>query len=178
MSQVSRNRRDQIHGGRASILATETERGWFTETELGFLRRRQSQDLIWSSMYDKYSCSAKITTHLDDIRHCKAPPGTNWSKRWTDRVFIISTRRDYIFASETQPGSWRGTAHLMPANRGRRSRSSAKMQPTLHLPSPQPMLDNGASTGCELDLTHNLWKLRPSNSASNAPATHPNYSHT
>ena len=38
--------------------------------------------------------STKITSHLDHISRCKAPPGTNWSNRWTYRVFVINTRRD------------------------------------------------------------------------------------
>ena len=29
----------------------------------------------------------KITTHLDYISHCKTASGTNWSCRWTYRVF-------------------------------------------------------------------------------------------
>ena len=34
-------------------------------------------DLICTSIYDKYSGSTKFATHLDHIRYCKAPPGTN-----------------------------------------------------------------------------------------------------
>jgi len=47
-----------------------------------------------SALYDKYSGSMKITTHLDNISHCKTASGTNWSNRWVYRVFIINTRRD------------------------------------------------------------------------------------
>ena len=47
-------------------------------------------------MYDKCSGSKKITTHLDHVSHCKPTPDTNRSNRWTDRVFIINTRRDSI----------------------------------------------------------------------------------
>jgi hypothetical protein len=36
----------------------------------------------------------KVTTHLHHISHCKATPGTNWSNRWTYRVFIKTSRRD------------------------------------------------------------------------------------
>jgi hypothetical protein len=50
-------------------------------------------DLIWTSVYDKYSGSMKITTHLDHIGHCKATLGSNWSNRWMYRVFFIGTRR-------------------------------------------------------------------------------------
>ena len=38
----------------------------------------------------------KVTTHLDHIRHCNKASGTDWSNRWTYRVVIINTRRDYI----------------------------------------------------------------------------------
>ena len=40
--------------------------------------------------------STKSTTHLDHTSHCKTTTGTNWSNRWTNRVFIINTRRDSI----------------------------------------------------------------------------------
>ena len=38
----------------------------------------------------------KMTTHLDYISHCKTASGTNWSSRWTYRVFMKNTRRDEI----------------------------------------------------------------------------------
>ena len=44
------------------------------------------------SIHEKHSGSMKVTTHLDHIRHCKAPSGTSWSNTRTFRVFIINTR--------------------------------------------------------------------------------------
>jgi hypothetical protein len=54
------------------------------------------EDFIRTGIYDEYSGLMKITTHLDHISHCKTVSGTNWSNRWTYRVFIINTRRDEI----------------------------------------------------------------------------------
>ena len=51
-----------------------------------------SPDLIRTSIYDKYSGSMKITTHLYHISHYKTSSGINWSNRWTFRVFIMNTR--------------------------------------------------------------------------------------
>ena len=48
--------------------------------------------LIRTSIYDKYSGSMKITTHLDRISHCKTASGTNWSNGWTYRVFTPAHR--------------------------------------------------------------------------------------
>ena len=39
------------------------------------------RDLIRTSIYDGYSGSTKITTHLDHISHWKASPGASWLKR-------------------------------------------------------------------------------------------------
>ena len=47
-----------------------------------------------TSMYDKYSGSMKITTHLDRISHCETASGANWSNRWTYRVFLRGAHRD------------------------------------------------------------------------------------
>ena len=49
-------------------------------------------NFIRTSIYDKYSGSMKITTHLDPISHCKTLSHTNWSNRWTYR----NIRRNYI----------------------------------------------------------------------------------
>ena len=38
----------------------------------------------------------KITTHPDHMSHCDTPSGTNWSNRWTYRVFIINTHKTVI----------------------------------------------------------------------------------
>ena len=57
------------------------------------------RDLLRSSVSDKYSGSMKITTHLHHISRCKRASDTNWSSRWTYRVFIINTRRDSIWNS-------------------------------------------------------------------------------
>ena len=59
--------------------------------------------LIRTIIYDKYSGSTKITTHLDHISHRKMTSGINWSNRWTCRAFIINTRRDSILTSEPDP---------------------------------------------------------------------------
>ena len=45
---------------------------------------------IRTSIYDKYSGSTKITTHLDYISRCKTASGTNWLNRWTYRVFDLA----------------------------------------------------------------------------------------
>ena len=37
-----------------------------------------------------------LTTHLDHVSRCKASPVTNWPNRWTNRVFTMNTRRDWI----------------------------------------------------------------------------------
>ena len=52
------------------------------------------EDLTRTGVDDKYWGSTKITTHLDHISHCKTASGTNWSNRWTHRVFIKNARRD------------------------------------------------------------------------------------
>ena len=41
------------------------------------------QNLIRTSICDKYSGSTKTTTRLDHISHCKTASGTNWANRWT-----------------------------------------------------------------------------------------------
>ena len=51
-------------------------------------------DCIRTSIYDKYSGSLKLTSHLYHVSHCTTASGTHWSNRWTYRVFVISTRRD------------------------------------------------------------------------------------
>ena len=56
--------------------------------------RPRTCNFIQTSIYEKYSGSMKITPHLDHIRHCKTASGTNWSNRWTYRVFMINTRRN------------------------------------------------------------------------------------
>ena len=62
-------------------------------------------DLIRTSICDKYSGSMKITTHLDDICHGQYSPVTNWLKRWTNQIFIVNTRRDYIIEKHSPWGS-------------------------------------------------------------------------
>jgi hypothetical protein len=51
-------------------------------------------DFIQTSVYGKYSGSMKFTKYLDHISHCKTASGTNWSHRWTYRVFIRTIHRD------------------------------------------------------------------------------------
>ena len=53
-------------------------------------------DFIRTSICDKHPGSMKSTTHLDHTSHCQTAPGTNWLQRWTYRVFITNTRRDYV----------------------------------------------------------------------------------
>ena len=43
-------------------------------------------------IYDKYSVSIRIATHLTHVSQCKTSYGANWSNRWTYRAFIINTR--------------------------------------------------------------------------------------
>ena len=50
--------------------------------------------LIRMSVYDKYSGSMKMTSHLDHVSRVKAASGANWSNRCTYRVFSINTHRD------------------------------------------------------------------------------------
>ena len=57
---------------------------------------RLEQNLIRTRIYDEYSGSMKITTHLDHISHCKTASGTYWSNRWTNRVATIGTCPDEI----------------------------------------------------------------------------------
>ena len=61
---------------------------------------RSSPAFIGASVYDEYSGSIKITTHLGHISHCETASGTNRSNRWTQRVLIINTRRDEIHPTE------------------------------------------------------------------------------
>ena len=70
------------------ILVTRLETLWQKSHE------KAREDFIRTSICDKYSGSMKITTRLDHTSHCKTASGTNWSNRWTYRVFIINTRRD------------------------------------------------------------------------------------
>ena len=62
--------------------------------EPGLVSALKLTDLIRKSVYDKNSGSTKITTRLDHNCHCKTTSGTNWSTRWTYRVFIINNRHD------------------------------------------------------------------------------------
>ena len=43
-------------------------------------------DFIRTTLYNQYSGSTKITTHLDHTGHCKTTSGSNWSRRQTYRV--------------------------------------------------------------------------------------------
>jgi hypothetical protein len=60
-------------------------------------------DLTRTSIRDEHSGSMKITTHLNRISHCKATPGTNWSDRWTNLVFLMNIRRDLIKRRQHAP---------------------------------------------------------------------------
>ena len=48
-------------------------------------------DFAWPLSADNHF-QLKNTTHLDHISHSKAASGTNWSNRWTYRVFTINPR--------------------------------------------------------------------------------------
>ena len=61
---------------------------------LGASRQVTSEGFIRTSLDDKYPSSMKIATPLDHVSHCKSASVTNWSNRWTFRVFIINTCRD------------------------------------------------------------------------------------
>ena len=69
---------------------------WYKNEIFGAEKRSGSPNFIRTSVYDKHSGSMEITTHLDEISRCKTASGTNWSNRWTYRVFIIKTRRDQM----------------------------------------------------------------------------------
>ena len=74
-------------------------------------------------MYNNYSGALKISTHLDHLNHCKTASGTNWLNRWTYRVSITNTHRDYIrsLVKEGLPPPVRYSgAHLDEAARKRR----------------------------------------------------------
>ena len=51
--------------------------------EISQLNLLLAGDFIRMSIYDNYSGSIKITTHLDHIRHCKTASGTNVLNGWT-----------------------------------------------------------------------------------------------
>ena len=51
-------------------------------------------NFIRTSIYDKFSGSTNITTHLDHITHRKASPGTHWLNSWKNRSSIMNTHRD------------------------------------------------------------------------------------
>ena len=53
---------------------------------------RPIADFIQKTIFDKYSGSMKITAQLYHISRCEAVCGTNWSNRWTYRVFVVNTR--------------------------------------------------------------------------------------
>ena len=48
----------------------------------------------------------KVTTHLDHISKFKTASDANWSSRWTYRVFITSTRRDWVLTALPVGGSF------------------------------------------------------------------------
>ena len=68
----------------------------FDSVRLGSSPPQKLTDFIRTTIHDQYSHSMKITTRLDQISDCKTASGTNWSNRWTYRVFFIDTRRDQI----------------------------------------------------------------------------------
>ena len=55
-----------------------------------------NKNLVRAIISYKHSGSMKTTTHLDRMSHCKSASGTNWSNRWSSRVFIINAHRDLI----------------------------------------------------------------------------------
>ena len=57
---------------------------------------------IQASIYDKYSGSMKITTHLDPIRRRKTASGIDWLNRWTYRVFNGLSRRVFMINTQAQ----------------------------------------------------------------------------
>ena len=55
-------------------------------SRLSCSQRLLQGDFIQTSIYDQYSGSTRITTHLDHTGHCKTTSGSNWSRRQTYRV--------------------------------------------------------------------------------------------
>ena len=53
-------------------------------------------DLTGRAFLIDTAAQLKMNTHLDHISHFQTVSGTNCSKRWTYRVFIINTRRNQI----------------------------------------------------------------------------------
>ena len=70
----------------------------------------EMHDFIRTSVYDKYSDLMKITTRLDHISHGKTTFGTNWSNRWTYRLFVINIRCNWIAVETLRTYSERGTS--------------------------------------------------------------------
>ena len=56
-------------------------------------------------MYDKFSGSRKVATHLDHISHCEVKSGENWWNDWAYRMSIINTRLDQIQTQTAQLGT-------------------------------------------------------------------------
>ena len=73
----------------------------------------RSPNLIPMTIYHKYSGSMKITTHLDDISHCKTTYGTSWGNGWAHRVFVTNTRRDEIPMSSRNEGLLERLSHAV-----------------------------------------------------------------
>ena len=63
------------------------------DEQLALLRPSPKITLTRTSIYDTDSGSMKITTHLDHASLCEIASGTNWSNRWTCRLFIMNTHR-------------------------------------------------------------------------------------
>jgi hypothetical protein len=70
-------------------------------------------DLIRTSIFDKFSGSMKFTTRLDHNSHRKTASGTNWSNRWTYRIPV---RADFVAVPDDLALSRRVVVHQAPAH--------------------------------------------------------------
>ena len=77
------------------------------------------KNLIRASIYDIRSGPMKFPTRMYHISNFETASCTNWSKRWTYRVFIMNTRPDWILRGMSPPrerGVWtaKGPSRLVP----------------------------------------------------------------
>ena len=61
------------------------------------------KNLIRASIYDIRSGPMKFPTRMYHISNFETASCTNWSKRWTYRVFIMNTRPDWILRGMSPP---------------------------------------------------------------------------
>ena len=76
----------------------------------------QLTNLTRTIIYDRYSGSMIMTSHLDHVSHCTAALRTNWSNRRAIREIVIGTDRDSIRVRIPWSCSW--TLHPPPFRPG------------------------------------------------------------